>query len=100
MEFIEGDTLRHRISRGPVEWKEATRLTLEIAEALAQAHDKGVIHRDLKPANIMLGPNGHVKVMDFGVAKRLSLGEGAATLDGLTRTGVIMGTLAYMSPEQ
>jgi len=101
MEFVEGVTLAHRLGQGPLPWKEAVRLVREIAEALAQAHEKGIIHRDLKPANIMLGADGHVKVTDFGLAKRFAAGPESVTTEGfITKPGIVCGTVIYMSPEQ
>jgi serine/threonine protein kinase len=88
MEFIEGTTLRHRLSAGPIPIKEALRIACEIAEALDSAHKRGIVHRDLKPSNVMLTTDGHVKVMDFGVAKQLA----AAGAPALTLTGEIVGT--------
>jgi serine/threonine protein kinase/tetratricopeptide (TPR) repeat protein len=96
MEFIEGTTLRHRLSAGPIPIKEALRIACEIAEALDSAHKRGIVHRDLKPSNVMLTTDGHVKVMDFGVAKQLA----GAVAPALTMTGEIVGTMSYMSPEQ
>jgi dienelactone hydrolase len=104
MEYLEGETLKDRLARGPLPLGEALRVAAEIAEALKEAHSKHIIHRDLKPANVMLTRTDHVKVMDFGLAKRLLSAEQAATeeetLTELTRTGTTVGTLAYMSPEQ
>jgi eukaryotic-like serine/threonine-protein kinase len=110
MEFIPGETLHHRLHRSRVSLPEALRIAGEVAEALEEAHARRILHRDLKPANIMLSANGHVKVMDFGLAKRmespvLDTGE---TFDGTTRgvgsqltmPGVVLGTPDYMSPEQ
>jgi eukaryotic-like serine/threonine-protein kinase len=71
MEHVEGRTLKQKLAKGRLEMKEALRIAVEIAEALESAHDKGIVHRDLKPSNIMTTPQGHVKVMDFGLAKRL-----------------------------
>jgi dienelactone hydrolase/predicted Ser/Thr protein kinase len=103
MEYVEGQTLRERLAAGPVPRLDALRMALEIAEALEKAHHKGIVHRDLKPANVMLTPEGHVKVMDFGLAKESQEAGGASeeeTLSQLTRAGTTVGTLAYMSPEQ
>jgi tetratricopeptide (TPR) repeat protein/predicted Ser/Thr protein kinase len=102
MEYIEGTTLKERLEAGPLPLEEAVRLAAEIAEAVDFAHARRIVHRDLKPANIMLTPDGHVKVMDFGVAKRLTSDEAELTtvMGGMTATGEIVGTPAYMSPEQ
>lgn len=103
MEHIEGQTLKERLARGALQLQDALQIALEITEALDKAHQKGIIHRDLKPANIMLTPEGHVKVMDFGLAKQIAYTEGLSeeeTLSRLTQDGITVGTLAYMSPEQ
>ena len=105
MEYVQGETLRDQLSRGPLALKDALEKATEIAEALESAHKQNIVHRDLKPSNIMLTPEGHVKVMDFGLAKRLLPAEGVGsqtkTLSaGLTETGTMLGTPAYMSPEQ
>lgn len=106
MEFIEGQTLQNRIEQEPVSLKDSIRITLEIAEALENAHKTGIVHRDLKPANIMITSQGHTKVMDFGLAKRVIPGGGAAELSrtltqaSITERGSIAGTISYMSPEQ
>ena len=104
MEYVEGKTLRERISEGPLPLKQALQITSEIAEALQVAHDKGMIHRDIKPANIMLMEKGHAKVMDFGLAKHVPIADGEKTsADGpvtITSEGPSPGTPAYMSPEQ
>jgi eukaryotic-like serine/threonine-protein kinase len=104
MEYVEGETLAARLQRGPLPPEEAVRLAGEIAEALEAAHSKGLVHRDLKPANVMITPTGHVKVMDFGLAKAVASAETAKsdqeTLTALTGAGLLVGTLAYMSPEQ
>jgi serine/threonine protein kinase len=107
MELIEGDTLRDRIKSGPIPVEEALQLALQMAEALEAAHEKGVIHRDLKPANIKVTPDGKVKILDFGLAKAYAGDEGNINLAdsptisaAATQQGVILGTAAYMSPEQ
>jgi predicted Ser/Thr protein kinase len=105
MEYLEGQTLKDRLAQGAVPLKHSMQWAMEIAEALAEAHEKGIIHRDLKPANIVLLRTGHAKVMDFGLAKQISvlpeLGDQEHTLTaGLTREGMTVGTLPYMSPEQ
>ena len=107
LELVEGPTLADRLAAGPLSVNETLTIAGQIAEALESAHEKGIIHRDLKPANIKVTPDGIVKVLDFGLAKACA-GEAAgadlsrwptATIDG-TRDGVILGTAAYMSPEQ
>lgn len=100
MEYVDGTTLKDRIEGGRVPLKEVIRLGCEIAEALDAAHRKGIVHRDLKPANVMIGADGHVKVMDFGVAKRLPALDESRTASAITAAGEAIGTLAYMSPEQ
>ncbi len=107
LELVEGDTLHDRVRRGPLPLSEALAVAQQIAEALDAAHRAGIIHRDLKPSNIKITPDGVVKVLDFGLAKALaSEGSGpdlskspTMTADG-TIAGVILGTAAYMSPEQ
>jgi serine/threonine-protein kinase len=107
LELVEGETLADRIKAGPVPVEEALRLALQIAEALEAAHEKGVIHRDLKPTNIKVTPEGKVKVLDFGLAKayagdreEVNLSNSPTLSDAATQQGVILGTAAYMSPEQ
>ncbi|TNF78126.1 MAG: serine/threonine protein kinase, partial [Acidobacteria bacterium] len=107
MEFIEGQDLAERLARGPIEWTEIRDISIQIAQALAAAHESGIIHRDLKPANVRLRSDGTVKVLDFGLAKaREPVDSGAdlthsPTLTGRATTGgAILGTVGYMSPEQ
>jgi len=105
MELIEGPTLADRIGEGPLPADEALNIALQIADALEAAHGQGIVHRDLKPANIKLKPDGTVKVLDFGIAKALSpetsTGAQAPIMTTpVTQIGVILGTAAYMSPEQ
>ncbi|UCG59467.1 MAG: serine/threonine-protein kinase [Phycisphaerales bacterium] len=99
LEYIDGHTLAERISRRPLDPKEALSIALQIAEAVAAAHDSGVIHRDLKPGNIKITPEGKVKVLDFGLAKAIG-GEPTDQQSTITEPGRVIGTPAYMSPEQ
>src|SRR5438094_6651061 len=105
-ELIEGETLRDRLTRGPMQLSEAVDVAIQVASALAAAHQTGIVHRDIKPENIMLRPDGYVKVLDFGIAK-LAEQEVPATMpkdEALllveTNLGSILGTVPYMSPEQ
>jgi serine/threonine protein kinase len=109
MELVEGPTLADRIEQGPVALNDALPIARQIAEALEAAHESGVVHRDLKPANVKLRPDGTVKVLDFGLAKATepaaasSLGVSQSptiTTQAMTLAGVILGTAAYMAPEQ
>ena len=106
LELVDGPTLADRIKQGAIPIDEALPIAKQIAEALEAAHEQGVIHRDLKPANIKLRPDGAVNVLDFGLAKALEGDAGSDPSEAPTRTaaanraGVIMGTAAYMSPEQ
>ena len=104
LEHVEGPTLRDRIARGPLPLADAVRLTTEIAEALEEAHERGIVHRDLKPSNVMITAGGHVKVVDFGLARQIvQPTDGTSqeqTLSALTRAGATPGTPGYMSPEQ
>jgi serine/threonine-protein kinase len=93
MAFIDGMSLKDRIARGPLRIDEALEIAVQVAGGLEEAHRKGIVHRDIKPANVMLTAKGQAKIMDFGLARVESAGD-------LTRTAVVMGTVAYMSPEQ
>jgi len=112
LELVEGKTLEQRLRQGPLPVPECLRIAGQVAAALEAAHEKGIVHRDLKAANVMLDAKGRVKVLDFGIAKDLSGGGGALSTDTdlatqanqmaaqLTATGMIVGTVPYMSPEQ
>ncbi len=102
MEYIQGTTLKEKLVEGPLPVKEALEKATEVAEALEEAHKQGIVHRDVKPANIMLTPQGHVKVMDFGLAKQVTPVEGQEQeiTTALTQQGSTLGTVPYMSPEQ
>ncbi len=110
LEFVDGETLAGRIARGPISIREALEIGLQIATALEVAHESGIIHRDLKPANVKLTPAGTVKVLDFGLAKGtaaagesssgMALSQSPTITLAMTGEGLILGTAAYMSPEQ
>jgi dienelactone hydrolase len=109
MELVEGATLRELIARGPLGAKQVVEIAVQVAEGLARAHRAGIVHRDLKPENVMVSPEGHAKILDFGLAKRLDLSlapdtstpSDVATAERpLTEIGSVVGTVAYMSPEQ
>src|SRR5262245_40458369 len=107
LELVEGETLADRIARGPVPIHDALEITKQICEALEAAHERGIIHRDLKPANVKITPDGRVKVLDFGLAKAIEDAPANTTLSNSptmllsgTIGGMILGTAAYMSPEQ
>ena len=100
MELVEGDDLSTRVARGTMSIGEALPIAQQIADALAAAHEKGIVHRDLKPANVMVTASGRVKVLDFGLATRVAGAPGAMETTLGTQTGVVLGTIPYMSPEQ
>jgi serine/threonine protein kinase len=100
MELVAGAPLTDRLRSGPLPAADALALAVEIGDGLACAHARGIVHRDVKPANVMMGPDGHVKLIDFGLAKLLEPGSDETRTDLATRAGRVLGTPAYMSPEQ
>jgi eukaryotic-like serine/threonine-protein kinase len=104
-EFVEGETLRERLSHTPLTLAESLNIAIQVSDALSAAHKAGIIHRDIKPENIMLRPDGYVKILDFGLAKLseqtpATVAAEAPTIQVRTGAGVVMGTAGYMSPEQ
>jgi serine/threonine protein kinase len=106
MELVEGETLEDRLNRKRLPVDESLRIALQVAEGLEAAHERSVIHRDLKPSNVQIGTNDRIKILDFGLAKIVSEGSDAdltqlsTSAGGETQPGVLLGTPAYMSPEQ
>jgi serine/threonine protein kinase/tetratricopeptide (TPR) repeat protein len=105
MELLEGETLRDKLDSGPIPQRQAVDYAVQVARGLSAAHEKGIIHRDLKPENLFVTKDSHIKILDFGLAKRVEetvTGEetSAPTESGRTEPGTVMGTLSYMSPEQ
>ena len=105
MELLEGETLRGKLDAGPIPQKQAVDYALQVAKGLSAAHEKGIVHRDLKPENLFVSKDGHVKILDFGLAKKVEAvapeeETSAPTGSGHTEAGTVMGTMGYMSPEQ
>ena len=111
MELVDGEDLAHRLRSGAIPPGEVLPIAKQIADAIADAHERGIVHRDLKPANVKVTPDGAVKVLDFGLAKAIEQGSGIVRDQGSSRirrrhdagddaAGMILGTAAYMSPEQ
>src|ERR1035441_424375 len=105
MELLEGETLRGKLDAGPISQKQAVDYALQVAKGLSAAHEKGIVHRDLKPENLFVTKDGHLKILDFGLAKRVEAADpgketSAPTASGHSQPGMVMGTMGYMSPEQ
>jgi serine/threonine protein kinase/Flp pilus assembly protein TadD len=101
-ELLEGETLRTRLGRAALPWRKAVEIAIAVTEGLSAAHAKGIVHRDLKPENIFVTSNGHVKILDFGLARQTALVsvQDRSSVPTETRAGMVMGTVGYMSPEQ
>ena len=104
-ELLEGEALRGKLDAGPIPQKQALDYAQQIVRGLSAAHQKGVVHRDLKPENLFVTKDGHLKILDFGLAKKVGTSQpgeetSAPTVSGHTEPGVVMGTVGYMSPEQ
>ena len=104
-ELLEGETLRGKLDTGPIPQRQAIDYALQVAKGLSAAHEKGIVHRDLKPENLFVSKDGHVKILDFGLAKKIEAvtpeeQTSAPTGSGHTEPGTVMGTMGYMSPEQ
>ena len=102
MELVRGETVRELLASGPIPFRKAIAIAAQVADALARAHEIGVIHRDLKPDNLMVSVDGAAKILDFGLAKLLAVDPppNADVSTSISKDGAVMGTLAYMSPEQ
>jgi predicted ATPase len=104
MELVEGNTVRELLASGPIPFRKAVAIAAQIADGLAKAHELGIVHRDLKPENLMVTSDGAAKILDFGLAKLLSVdrnqGSATTTINPITEQGTVMGTIGYMSPEQ
>lgn len=100
MEYVEGEPLSKLLSSGPLDLRSVIEIGRQAADALSEAHERGIIHRDIKPSNIMITPRGRAKILDFGLAKPLPLAEDGGDRKQLTESGILIGTISYMSPEQ